>query len=281
MNALRATSRSRVTGWGLVLGGTALAALLMDRLAQSGEAIPAIGPIPAEIVFYLILFVPLIAIATVLGRIEQVRPWRGGAHPQRWFAIGLGLGLGAYATALGYSWIAGAVVTGPSGQAGIVALLGALALVLFQSASEELFFRGWLLPSLIDKCGGTPAIVLSAAAFALFHLLGGSRAPISLVNLMLGGIWFALLATRSGGIVAPIAAHFAWNGLESPILGLDPNPGSGNFGSLVDLDLVGASHWGGSPEGMNASLGMSIVLLAMIVVLAWRPRPVPATPALT
>ncbi|MET0246329.1 MAG: CPBP family intramembrane glutamate endopeptidase, partial [Sphingomonas sp.] len=80
---------------------------------------------------------------------------------------------------------------------------------------------------------------------------------------------------RSGGIAAPIAAHFAWNGSEQLIFGLDPNPGVGPFGSVLDLDLAGAARWGGSAEGLNASVGMTIALLVVLVPLLIAARPAP------
>ena len=88
------------------------------------------------------------------------------------------------------------------------------------------------------------------------------------MNLTLGGVLFGLLAWRSGGLGASIAAHAGWNWAETILFGLDPNPGTGGFGAIHDLDLVGAMRWGGSTEGLNASLAMTIVLAALILPLA-------------
>ncbi|KTT68023.1 hypothetical protein [Sphingomonas sanguinis] len=48
-------------------------------------------------------------------------------------------------------------------------------------------------------------------------------------------------------------------------MGLDPNPGVGAFGAVLDLDLRGASLWGGSDQGLNGSWAMSLSLLALVV----------------
>ncbi len=93
---------------------------------------------------------------------------------------------------------------------------------------------------------------------------------MALVNLMLGGVLFGLLALRSGGLAAPVAAHFAWNATEDLGFGLVPNPGIGPLGALVDLDLAGPAHWGGSEEGLNTSVGMTVVLAALVVLLLAR-----------
>ena len=119
-----------------------------------------------------------------------------------------------------------------------------------------------------QKLGPALAVIASAAAFSSFHILvGGATSPLSLFNLMLGGIWFALLAQRSGGLLAPFLAHYGWNVTEDIGLGLVPNPGVGEFGSLFNQDMVGVALWGGSDEGLNASIAMSVVLVALIVPL--------------
>ena len=45
---------------------------------------------------------------------------------------------------------------------------------------------------------------------------------------MLGGIWFALLAQRSGGMLAPFAAHYGWNVAEDSGWAWCPIRGSAN-----------------------------------------------------
>ena len=146
-------------------------------------------------------------------------------------------------------------------------LLGSLV-TFGQAASEEVFFRGWLQPVLARAWGPAIAIAITAAAFAGLHIAGGARTPVTLVNLALGGIVFGLLAWRSGGIAASIAAHAGWNWSEGILFGLDPNPGTGSFGAIHDLDLAGAALWGGSPEGLNASIAMTLVLAALLLPLA-------------
>ena len=84
-----------------------------------------------------------------------------------------------------------------------------------------------------------------------------------------------MLAARAGGVAGAGGAHWAWNAAEQLLFGLDPNPGVGGFGALLDLDLVGAARWGGSAEGLNARWAMTVALLALLVHVAarwWEPR---------
>ncbi|MDB5718028.1 MAG: amino protease [Sphingomonas bacterium] len=174
------------------------------------------------------------------------------------------------ATALALSWAAGAA-TLVSDRAvvggGAVLLLGAL-LVGWSALAEELMFRGVVQPLLQRAWGGAPAVVLSAAAFTVPHYLGGWRDPLSLLNIFGAAVWFGLLALRTGGVLAPWLAHIGWNGVEALLFGASPNPGIGAYGSWIDVDLAGAATLGGSAEGLNASLTVTLVLAALIAPLA-------------
>lgn len=266
---------SPALGWLVLVGGVGVAlgwVLLAQHLGDT-IAIPQVGA--AMTVYYAMLFLPLIALALALGAVERRKAWRLGAAPARWAGLGAGLGLAGLATTVLFAALNGGLVKGPGGGAGLGILLG-LGLMLVQVLAEELLFRGWLQPSLITRCGPVAGVLLGAVCFAAFHLTGGVRAPLSLVNVALAGTWFGLLALRSGGLVASLAAHVVWNAVEDLGLGLVPNPGSGALGSLVDLDLTGLPLWGGQEEGLNASLGTTLVLLALILPLLRAPGRVAA-----
>jgi membrane protease YdiL (CAAX protease family) len=194
-----------------------------------------------------------------------------GPRPLAMAGLGAAIGLGGLLAAFAYARIAGVAVPVNAASAGAGALLLGTVATIVQTAAEEVYFRGWLQRALGDVWGPVAALLVTAIVFAGLHLLGGARAPLSLVNLLLGGLLFGLLAQRSGGIAASIAAHLLWNWSEQLLLGLDPNPGTGSFGALFDHDLIGAPLWGGSPEGLNASLAVTLVMAALLLPLAtWR-----------
>jgi len=248
-----------VLGWGWVLLGQRL-----------GATIGIESEVLANAVFYLILFAPLAAIALGAAALSHVKALRAGDSAGWWTGIGLALGAGGLLATLALSWLQGGVMVGTVPPAGGGVLLLGIVLMLFQTGVEEVFFRGWLQPALIQRAGPLAGIAVTALCFCAFHVAGGARAPLSLVNIALAGLFFGLLAWRSGGILASVAAHFAWNVIESSVLGLVPNPANDVFGSLFDLDLGGAALWGGQEEGLNASIGTVAVLLALIVPLVWR-----------
>ncbi|HEX7758114.1 MAG TPA: CPBP family intramembrane glutamic endopeptidase [Caulobacteraceae bacterium] len=124
------------------------------------------------------------------------------------------------------------------------------------------------------RWGAWMGLLATSLIFCGLHVVGGARAPLAAINIFLAGLFFGLLALRSGGLVAPITAHFAWNWAETGLFATDPNPGAGPFGALVDLDLTGPSLWSGGADTMNGSLATTLVLGALILglMLAVRQR---------
>jgi uncharacterized protein len=274
-----ADASSTLLDWALLAVGVAVAALCIWFGPVLAGLVLVESIWGATAVLYAFIFAPMILIAVGFSRAAKASPFPVGERAGRWAGIGLLTGIGGIATTAGYAWLAGSLANGAGAQIGIGLLVGTI-ITAFQVISEELFFRGWTQPLLTRRVGGIAAVAITALLFAGFHVLGGARSPVTLLNLLVGGIWFGLLAWRSAGLVAPIAAHLGWNISEGLLLGLDPNPGVGDFGSVGDWDLVGSPLWGGSDEGLNASIAMTFVLVALIVPLVWRAGPIaPDVPA--
>lgn len=234
-----------------------------------------------ESLFSAVIFGMLLVCALVGGVLCRVNPLRPGAKPAKMALIGLAMGASGICVAAAYAGIHGSLFQGAGlpREAGV--LLWGVAIIFFQAATEEVYFRGWLQPVLARRWGAESAVVAAALAFAALHVMGGARSPTTLVNLFLGGLLFGVLASYGRGIAGAVAAHFGWNATEQILLGLDPNPGFGSFGALLDLELSGAPLWGGSDEGLNASVAMTIALLALIVplLIMARERKAPAAPS--
>ncbi len=227
------------------------------------------SPVRGESMFTLAIFGPMLLVGIVGRRIGAVRGKLFGDDAGRATVLGIALGVGALLLAVGYTWLAGTLVGGASGLTSVTLVLGMLVIAV-QVAAEELLFRGWLQPQIAAVIGTPGAVMLVAAVFAALHGLGGATGGLAVLNLMLGGMMFGLIAARSGGIAGAIAAHWGWNAGEQLLFGLDPNPGMGPFGAVRDLDLVGAIRWGGSDQGLNASFAMTAALAVIVVPLALR-----------
>jgi hypothetical protein len=240
-------------------------------LGQSAGAL-LVGEDPSqyparETITTIMVFGALLLFALAGGAAWKANALAPGRKPARMAAIGAALGVGGVCAAATYAWVAGALGAGTPAPFKPGLLIWGTLVILFATAVEEIYFRGWLQPVLSAQYGTAAGVLLSALAFAALHLVGSARSPLSLANLFLGGLLFGLLAARGGGIAGAVAAHLAWNWTEQIVLGLDPNPGVGSFGALFAFDLSGPALWGGSDEGMNASIAMTMALTAMLVPL--------------
>lgn len=256
-------------GWAVVAVGQGHAGRWVMALVG-----PERSPALVETLFSLFVFAPLVVAALAGGAVEKRGAMAMGDRPIANLALGVALGMGGLTLTVTYAWMAGTLRGGGASSPSSALLWGAVV-IGFQTAAEEVYFRGWLQPALAKRWGAVPGIAAAAFAFAALHIAGGARAPVSLLNLLLGGLVFGLLAARGGGLAAAIGMHWGWNAAEQLGWGLDPNPGLGPFGALVDTELVGAALWGGSGDGLNGGIGMTLALLAILLPLAalgWRRR---------
>lgn len=267
MNALNRPISALCAG---TVGAVILAGILLAGADASGVAAASLlgeggNEVAIETLFTLVVYGAILGVAAIGVRMFRTGPVIGpGAGTS--LSIGCCIGFGGFLLTIGYAQLAGTAVSGSEGVSfqPLTFLLG-LGLVFLQVTAEEAYFRGWLQPVFARAAGNLGGIAITAVLFALLHVMGGSRSALTLCNLVLGGVWFGVLAVRSGGIAGSIGAHFAWNMAEQMLFGLDPNPGAGSFGTVIDLDLVGSSLWGGSHEGLNASLAMTMALIVFIV----------------
>ena len=203
-----------------------------------------------DTIFTLVLFGLLLAAALIGAKLCKVDALRLGNRAGFSAAAGFAIGAVGVSLAAAYAWIAGTTSELPA-QTAVGLLVWGTFLVIIQAGSEEVYFRGWLQPFLADRWGTAIAIILSAVAFSLLHVIGGARSPVTILDLFLGGVLFGLLAARTGGIAAPVAGHIAWNWVEQSVLGLVPNPGLGAFGSVLDLELAGATCGAGRRRALT------------------------------
>lgn len=245
------------------------------------RAIPADASAPwGDTIFNGLVFGVLLLIGIAGGAVMRTNALRPGRRPLIMLVVGAFVGVFGVTVTTGYSAIVGTLKVGDPVTSGGLVLLWGAGTVLLQALAEEVYFRGWLQAVLARSWGTSPAVVIAALAFSALHILGGAREPLSLINLFLGGLLFGVIAAYGRGILGAVAAHFAWNGAEQLVLGLDPNPGIGSFGSLFNFELVGAASWGGAEEGLNASFAMTLTLFVVLIPLVLLVRRSLADPAL-
>ena len=74
---------------------------------------------------------------------------------------------------------------------------------------EEVFFRGFVLRGILSKTGQWPAILLSSAVFAVFHIVPGLYVPTFLL-----GIAFAWVSLKTRSLWPTIVTHSVQNTLS-------------------------------------------------------------------
>jgi membrane protease YdiL (CAAX protease family) len=254
---------------GVVFGGRVLGSRAAGSILSSMTHVPAPWPgVVASLVFRLIVYAPLAIIAVGACLADRRSPWLSGAKPGLAAPFGVLVSAGGFALAVALAALAGDVGAAPvqlSGAAGIAAIVSGVVLFALQCTAEELYFRGWLQPLLCARWGASAGVLVTALLFAGLHLAGGARAPVSLINLFLGGLLFGLLALRTGGLWAPVLAHFAWNWSEAVGAGLEANPDLGPTGSILHLALRGDPIWSGGEDHLNGSIAMTLVLAALVI----------------
>lgn len=164
----------------------------------------------------LLLVAPLLAAAVARGGAAALglRRW-----PTRSMTSGALIGAGLWLVTFGYEkllewrawkWHAQMLAEEKSQMEALAApwpllLLAALIIAPF---AEEVFFRGFVFAGLRRRLGYPFASGLSAALFALVHVM-----PLSFVPLFFVGLGCAAAYERHHTLAAPLAVHVAFNGV--------------------------------------------------------------------
>jgi hypothetical protein len=200
--------------WGLalLLSGTVTALLIHLVPALKPYALlPAYG-LHAALGVVLLAKVEGLPLRAVLGRLKSPAPLRALAWAAGFLALGvlLVLAVGLLLSPLLRNTQPPQrelmeMIRGTGGVLPTAVLF--LTMAGLAPAFEELMFRGALLPWLQARLGARWAVPLSALAFAAIHLQ-----PMALPTLFTLGTVLGLAARRTGGLLAPVAVHAAWNG---------------------------------------------------------------------
>ena len=195
--------------------------------------------------------------------------WAGHAWRPRWVVSVVGgvrwawLGLAALVS-LGFFGVATALAFAldpstrfyPEPQATLI-LAAVLLTTPLQAAGEEFLFRGWLSQALGSwfarpLAGALVAGVVSASLFALAH--GGDQGPLLFADRFAFGVVASVLAWRTGGLEAGIAAH----ALNNMVIFV-PVVLTGQLASALDPQSVG--------DATLLQVGVDVAVLAVLAVV--------------
>ncbi len=151
---------------------------------------------------------------------------RRGRIARRYLA-GFGIGAALIALTMGPALFLDDVTY--NGVNPVVALF--LIAFVIQGASEEVFFRGFLLTSTARKIGVFWAVVMTSAFFSILHIVT-ITSLMDVIVLFLVGALLAVVTVRTGSLWAACGLHTAWNFLTGLLT-------SANAGGLkMDYSVV-------------------------------------------
>ena len=170
------------------------------------------------------------------------------------------------------------IITGKAKPTGIgfsnhktLAFVFSMLMWIPQGASEEVMFRGFMMPKLkkiFGKFGVPASIIISSFLFSVFHGFNGGFSIIALINIFLLAVLFGLIFEKTGGIIITCAAHTMWNMFQGNIYGLSVS-GNANVPSIINVDYTGSSF---GPEGTIEATVVIVAALVLFAVLTLRKK---------
>lgn len=138
---------------------------------------------------------------------------------------------------------------------------------LFQGMNEEVLFRGYLYKRLITFLPIPMVIALSSLLFAVMHLRNPGISVLAFINLIIFGVFAALVRYHSNSLWFVGALHSAWNFVQGPLLGVAVS-GNANqqvvfFSKLSDISTI----INGGSFGLEGSIITTIILLVAIFAI--------------
>ncbi|MFS9016022.1 CPBP family intramembrane metalloprotease [Streptococcus cristatus] len=279
-----------------------LAVLISIGFIQVGEILAFIGMIPIGIIIGTVLAMvnPTADRATVMEvfghygiffqlgsfffmallvflwvKFREKRPFSSlGFFKEGWLKeLGRGFLIGAVQFSLVVVLL---LVTGTGslkfGQVNLQSLIFVLAIIPFwilQGGTEELVTRGWLFPAVSAKSNIFIGILISSVLFGALHLFNPGVTVLSIVNIILDGIFACFLMLKYDNMWVLAGMHGAWNFVQGNIYGIQVS-GQGastsilNYSSQSSVDLLS-----GGAFGAEGSIFSSIVLIGCTAYLYW------------
>lgn len=143
-----------------------------------------------------------------------------------------------------------------------------LLMWLPQGMTEEIMFRGFMIPRIREKSNTAVAAILSSFLFSAFHSANIGFTPLAAVNLFLIALLFALIYLKTGNIWMTSAIHTMWNLTQGNIIGLQVS--GTEAASSVLKTVYGKSAMDiitGGAFGSEGGLAVTAVTVTGLIIL--------------
>lgn len=138
---------------------------------------------------------------------------------------------------------------------------------MVQGASEEVVVRGWMMPVLSKHYKVPTAIILSSAFFGFLHIINPNINLLSIVNLILYGVFAALYSLNDQGLWGIFAQHSIWNWFMGNVLGLPVSGMIMGNASIIETRLTGPTWITGGAFGPEGGVIVTFILSVSILIL--------------
>ena len=153
-------------------------------------------------------------------------------------------------------------------------LLTTLLIFIVGALSEETLFRGYLLQTLVRSKQVYIGFTITALLFATAHNGNPDASPLSWLNTLLAGIWFAAAYMKTRDIWFPLGIHLMWNWLQGPVFGINVS-GITEFSPdpVMRATDSGPAWLTGGSYGIEGGIACTIALIISIGLVYYLPRP--------
>lgn len=254
-----------------VISNTVLA-IMRTAAAQGNKALlNIIMHIVSGQGFYYLLYTILIALVLLLFKLLYKRPlWQMGFYKQNW-AKDLLLGglFGIVSISILFAIL---VATGNAIVAEVntnylfqIDFLYDFLFFVFVGFFEEVLSRGFMMTALKTTRNKWVILLVPSVIFGALHATNPNVTLLSLTNIALVGILFALLLIKTGKLWAPIGYHITWNFVQGNIFGVAVSGTQTN--SLMRTTFAGSDLLTGGAFGIEGGILCTVVILASILLL--------------
>ncbi len=148
-------------------------------------------------------------------------------------------------------------------------LVIALLTTFFQSAFEELFFRGYLFQTLIEGTNAFFAVLILSVLFGIGHLVTPNSSWIVAVNLSVFGAMHAIAYLKTRSLFMASGLHFSWNFFMRNVYSL-PVSGTETSRSFLDVRASGPQWVTGGDYGPEAGIpALLLMIICSIFIWYW------------
>ncbi|ENQ3104631.1 hypothetical protein SAMN04488168_101266 [Bacillus sp. 491mf] len=152
---------------------------------------------------------------------------------------------------------------------GIFSIFGSLVAFLIQGAAEEVVVRGWLFPVISVRSRIWIGVVVTSILFGFLHLFNPDITILSILNIILVGVFAAFYVLKEGSLWGICAWHSIWNWAQYNVYGFAVSGTTAYSTPLFKSVTSGPNLLHGGAFGIEGSM-ITTIMLAVVSFGLWR-----------